>query len=98
MSVHAIDRLCYDIAHEPGTLERLRADPRRELADRPLTADERDELLRGDVAALYRRGAHPVLLVRLAAFRVLGLDPALYAARIRAAEPRFSVPEPPERE
>ncbi|MFI5666310.1 hypothetical protein [Streptomyces sp. NPDC051704] len=98
MSVHAIDRLCYDIAHEPGTLERLRADPRRELAGRPLTADERDELLRGDVAALYRRGVHPVLLVRLAAFRVLGLDPALYAARIRAAEPRFSVPAPPERE
>lgn len=95
MSVHAIDRLCYDIAHEPGTLERLRADPRRELARRPLTAAERDELLRGDVAALYRRGAHPVLLVRLANSRVLGLDPALYAARIRTAEPRFSVPAPP---
>ncbi|MFD8414661.1 hypothetical protein ACFV2Q_23375 [Streptomyces sp. NPDC059650] len=96
MSVHAIDRLCYDVAHEPEILERLRTDPRRELARRPLTAEERDELLRGDVAALYRRGAHPVLLVRLAGFRVLGLDPALYAARIRTAEPRFSVPAPPE--
>ncbi|MGW7402370.1 hypothetical protein ACWGI9_01280 [Streptomyces sp. NPDC054833] len=95
MSVQAIDRLCYDVAHDPDTLERLRADPRRELARRPLSAAERDELLRGDVAALYRRGAHPVLLVRLANARVLGLDPGLYAARIRTAEARFSVSAPP---
>ncbi|MFD8378412.1 hypothetical protein ACFV2X_07650 [Streptomyces sp. NPDC059679] len=51
-----------------------------------------DELLRGDVAALYRRGAHPVLLVRLAQARLFGLDPHLCAARIKTAEPRLHQP------
>ncbi|SFT31387.1 hypothetical protein [Streptomyces sp. ok210] len=96
MSVHAIDRLCYDVTHNPGTLARLRMNPQQELMRRPLTSQERDELLRGDVAALYRRGAHPVLLVRLANARVLSLDPLIYAARIRTAKPRFSVPPEPE--
>ena len=95
MTVHAIDRLCYDVGHDPTTREALRTDPRRELDRRPLSPDERDELLRGDVAALYRRGAHPVLLVRLAQAGLLGLDPELYAFRIRAAEPRFSCPLAP---
>ncbi|WP_438493795.1 hypothetical protein [Streptomyces asiaticus] len=51
-----------------------------------------DELPRGDVAALHRRGAHPVLLVRLAQARLFGLDPQLYAARVKTAEPRLHQP------
>jgi hypothetical protein len=90
MTVHAIDRLCYDVAHDPATASALRTDPLPELARRPLSPEEVDELLRGDVAALYARGAHPVLLVRLAQARLFGLDPALHASRVKAAEPRFS--------
>ncbi len=35
------------------------------LARTRLTPEERAEMLAGDVRALYERGAHPVLLVRL---------------------------------
>lgn len=86
MSADAVNRLCYDLSHDPALAARLRADPEGELAGRTaLSPAEREELIAGDVAALYLRGVHPVLLVRLATFRVFGLYPARYAARIGTA-------------
>jgi hypothetical protein len=84
MSTIEVNRICYQISHDPEFLAAVRENPHRAIADRSLTAAEREALLNGDVAALYRRGAHPVLLVRLATHRVFGLDEDLYIRRIRA--------------
>ncbi len=88
MSVYEINLICYRVAHDERFRDRLRADPVTQLAEFALTEPERAELLAGDVSALYDRGAHPVLLVRLGAYRVLGLTPELYADRIRASRHR----------
>ncbi|GGP76163.1 hypothetical protein [Saccharothrix coeruleofusca] len=87
MSVYEINRICYLVAHDDEFRGRLRTDPRRQLDEFALTEPERAALLAGDVRALYDRGAHPVLLVRLGTHRVLGLTPELYAERIRTARP-----------
>ncbi|GEB49271.1 MULTISPECIES: hypothetical protein [Streptomyces] len=84
MSVHEINRLCYRASHDPEYLAALRAEPGRQLALLDLEPEERRELLSGDVLALYHRGVHPVLLVRLGTHRLLGLTPELYARRITA--------------
>jgi hypothetical protein len=88
MSVYEINRICYLISHDGDFRDRLRADPGQLLADLALDEAERAELLAGDVRALYDRGTHPVLLVRLGTHHVLGLTPELYAERIRGRDGR----------
>lgn len=85
MSVYAIDEVCYRCVHDPPFRERLRSAPEAALAELELTPEERDALLRADVAALYRMGAHAFLLGHLARYRVLGLDQPTYNERIRSA-------------
>jgi hypothetical protein len=85
MSLLEVNRVCYRIAHDPGFLAALRADPRAALAKLDLTRSERTALLEGDVGALYCLGAQPLLLVRLAVYGLFGLTPRLYTERVRAA-------------
>ena len=85
MSVYAIEELCWRLVHDPPFRERLRAEPATTIDELELTAAERDALLRADVAALYRMGAHAFLLGHLARYRVFGLDQQTYNERIRSA-------------
>ena len=55
------------------------------LPDPGLTDEERAALLRGDVAWLYARGAHPFLLAYLTRWELFGLTVPLYSERIRTA-------------
>jgi hypothetical protein len=87
MSTMEVNRICYQVAHDEDFLASVREDPYRATAGRSLTPAEHDALLNGDVAALYRQGAHPVLLVRLATHNAFGLDEDLYIKRIREAGP-----------
>ena len=85
MSVYAINELCRRLVRDHAFRERVREAPERTVAELDLTGDERDALLRADVAALYRMGAHAFLLGHLARYRVFGLDQTTYNARIRSA-------------
>ncbi|WP_157408254.1 hypothetical protein [Actinoplanes sp. N902-109] len=80
MAVFAVERLCHRISHDPAYRDAVRSDPVAAVAGFP--PEVRAELLSGDVLALYHRGVHPVLLVRLATHRVFGLTPELYGRRI----------------
>lgn len=84
-AAYLVDRFCYHVHRDPAFRERVRADPVGVLDTTQLDPDYRDLLLAGDVAELYRRGAHPVLLLRLAVYHVFGLTPEIYSDRIRAA-------------
>ncbi|MBB5939005.1 hypothetical protein [Streptomyces zagrosensis] len=85
MSVYEINHICYLASHDREFCRELRTDPVGLLARSRLTPEERAQMLAGDVRALYERGAHPVLLVRLGTHRLFGLTPELYGERIRLA-------------
>lgn len=82
MSVYAIDEICYRLVHEPDFRAAAKADVAAAIRDADLSDDERNALLAGDVATLYRMGAHPFLLGHLVRHGIGGLDAATYAERI----------------
>ncbi|WP_149829607.1 hypothetical protein [Streptomyces tailanensis] len=82
---YALNQLCYQAAQDPRLRADLQTDPEATLEGLPLSADERGELLAGDIRALYDRGVHPLLLVRLATLELFGLDLDNYGRRLRAA-------------
>jgi hypothetical protein len=82
-AAYRLNELCHRLNREPAAVEALRVDPARALRDGGLDEETKRELLDGDVAALLRRGAHPVLLVRLAVHGLFGLDEPTYSERIR---------------
>jgi hypothetical protein len=82
MSIYAIDKLCRDALHDIGFREALKRDAAAALAARDLTDDERNALLRGDVARLYQWGCHPFLLAYLTRWNLFGITPGIYNQRI----------------
>jgi hypothetical protein len=87
VSVYAVNKLCRRVVHEPELRQALGEDPGQALrsATPPLSEEEVQALLAGDVGRLSKMGANHFLLHQLGRFRVLGLDLPEYAERIRAA-------------
>jgi hypothetical protein len=88
VSVYAVNKLCYRVSHEPDLREALAGTAaQREEALRaaapPLSGDEADALLRGDVGWLSRHGCNHFLLHQLGRWKLLDLDLPTYAQRIR---------------
>ncbi len=83
MSVYLLNKICYLVQHDVELRERLRSDPAAALSGWALSPEERRDLVEGDVAALYRRGVHPVLLVRLQVHGIAGLTEERYSEAIR---------------
>ena len=84
MSSYQVNKVCYRVQHDAAFREQMRQDPARALADLPLAEEERDALLRGDVARLHQLGAHDYLLSHLQRYQLLGLTPETYHARMKA--------------
>jgi|SRR5450631_3772064 Aromatic-ring-opening dioxygenase LigAB, LigA subunit len=72
MSLYGIHKTLYLLQNDLDFRELLRTEPARALADLPLTDAERHALVEGDMAALYRMGAHTFLLSRIPRFNALG--------------------------
>ena len=72
MSLYGIHKTLYLLQNDLQFRERLRTDPEGALADMPLTDNERQALLTGDVAELYRMGTHTFLMSRIPRFNALG--------------------------
>jgi Aromatic-ring-opening dioxygenase LigAB, LigA subunit len=85
MSVLAVNRLCRDVLRDRAFREKLKTDPAETITDRDLTAEEREALLAGDVAKLYRMGVNAFLMGYLCRFEVCGLTLPIYSERIRLA-------------
>lgn len=85
MSAYQVNKLCYQLYHDPDLREAIKADPAKAIADWPLSDAERKALLAGDVKTLYEGGAHPFLLGHINRWNLFGVTPALYAERIKDA-------------
>jgi hypothetical protein len=87
VSIYAVNKICYRVVREPGLRQALGDAPEQALraASPPLSEDELQALLAGDVGRLSKMGANNFLLHQLGRFRLLGLDLPTYADRIRAA-------------
>jgi hypothetical protein len=72
MSLYGIHKTLYLLQNDLEFRERLRSDPAGALTEMPLTEAEREALLRGDMAALYRMGTHTFLMSRIPRFNALG--------------------------
>jgi hypothetical protein len=87
MSIYAVDKICYRVVREPHLRNELIQTPEEALraATPPLTEEELQALLVGDVGFLSKMGANHFLLHQLGRFQLFGLDLPTYAERIRAA-------------
>jgi hypothetical protein len=85
MSVYAIHKIAQLLRKEPAFAERMRQDARAAIADFPLTDEERQAILAGDVGQLAALGAHGYLLGAFAMQQVVGVTMANYVQRIHAA-------------
>lgn len=63
MSRYQVDKVLRQVAREQDPRASFQADAAAFLADRDLTDEERAALIRFDYPALYRLGAHPMLLL-----------------------------------
>jgi hypothetical protein len=85
MSLYAVNHLCRRTLHDPDFREAIKRDPAGTIAPLPLSSEEREALLAGDVARLYEMGAHPFLLGHLCRWALFGLTVPVYSERIRKA-------------
>jgi len=85
MSVYAVNYLCREVLRDHAFRAAMKADPASAIARYDLSEDERQALLAGDVAKLYRMGVNAFLMGYLPRFEVCGLTLPLYNERIRSA-------------
>ncbi len=85
MSIYGVHKLCRSALHDLKVREALKAEPAAAMAQFPLTSDEKQLLLAGDVAALWERGASGFLLSYLTRWDLLGLTVEVYSERMRKA-------------
>lgn len=90
MSVYAVNHLCRELLRDHAFRAAMQADPAKALEDKNLTKPERDALLAGDVATLYRMGVNTFLMGYLCRFEVCGLTLDVYNERLRSAAPHGS--------
>lgn len=91
MSVYAVNKLCRRVVHEPELREQLNAS--RESAEAairaaqpPLSDEEAQLVLDGEVGILGLHGCNYFLLHQLGRWEVLGLDLRKHGDRVRAAQ------------
>jgi hypothetical protein len=89
MSLYGVHSVCRDALKDTDFRAALNADPQAALAAYELTSSEREELIAGDVAALYAEGAHEYALMWLGRAEVFGLTVPEFAKRITKAEPHY---------
>ena len=85
MSIYGVHKLCRSALHDLAIREALKTDPAAAMEKFPLTAEEKQLLLAGDVATLWERGASGFLLSYLTRWDLLGLTVEVYSERMRKA-------------
>lgn len=89
MSIYHVNKLCYRALHDIPFRESLKRDPDAAVAALPLTEEERQAVLAGEVGKLYEWGASAFLLSYLTRWELFGLTVPVYNQRMRAAhDPR----------
>lgn len=84
MSTYAVNHLCRELLRDHAFRAAMQADPAAAIGKYDLTDEEREALLAGDVARLYRLGVNAFLMGYLPRFEVCGLTLPIYNERIRS--------------
>ena len=84
MSVYAVNKLCRELLRDHAFRAAMKADPAKAISKYDLTGEEKEALLAGDVARLYRLGVNAFLMGYLPRFEVCGLTMPIYNERIRS--------------
>jgi hypothetical protein len=82
MSIYAVHKIAHLVQKDPAFRERLRVSPADAISEFPLTDEERQAILDGDVGRLAQLGAHGYVIGAFAQQQVLGLSMANYPQRI----------------
>jgi hypothetical protein len=82
MSIYSVHKIAHLVQKDPAFRERMRQDPSAAIADFPLSQEEREAILNGDVGRLAQLGAHGYVLGAFAQHQVVGLSMANYPQRI----------------
>ena len=93
MSVYAVNKLCRRVVHEPRLREALNgpratAEAAIRAATPPLSEQEVQLVLDGEVGELGLMGCNYFLLHQLGRWEVLGMTLKLHGERVRAAQGR----------
>lgn len=83
MSVYYINKVLYTLETNDEFLTHFRRSAEDALREFRLTSEEAVAIKSGDVASLFRMGAHPFLIHTLARHQLCGLDLDSYLARMR---------------
>jgi hypothetical protein len=86
MSLYYVQKLFYHILVDPRVKLRFQADPDQTLADYKLTAEELSAIKSFDLAALYRMGAHPLLLRPFSGLKGMSMPEYMKAISAAAGE------------
>lgn len=81
MTVVKLDDYLFALKRSPAMQRELLTDPASHLAGLNLPDELKEAILSHDIAALYRLGAHPLLIAPFS--RTVGIPPQEYASRMR---------------
>jgi hypothetical protein len=84
VSLYGVNKVSHLLQVDPAFRAEMAADPGAAIADLPLSDDERAAFVEGDVATLYRLGAHTFLLSRIPRFLPDFLSRDEYIERMRS--------------
>lgn len=83
MTAYDLSKICYLIQFDLEFRRRILDDPQAAIEQFQLNPEERLAFLSGDVGALHALGVHPLLLLRLQRYGVVGLTQEQYMNRMR---------------
>ena len=98
MSIYQVNKLFYRMDNDADFRRRMREDPEGTVKSLPLSGDEMEAIISGDVGRLYRMGAHTFCLNHMARYEMFGVNRDNYLDRIRDGmeyDPRFDLGKMP---
>jgi hypothetical protein len=84
MSIYGVNKVSHLLQVDPDFRRLMGTDPVAAIRDIPLSDEERTAILSGDVASLYRMGAHTFLMSRIPRFLPELLTRDEYIGRMRS--------------
>ena len=84
MSVYLINKILYLTDNDADFRSRMREDAEATVKSFPLSSEEMEALIAGDVGTLYQMGVHTFFLNHLSRYELFGVNRENYLDRIRS--------------
>ena len=84
MSVYLINKILYLTDNDAESRSRMREDAEATVKSFPLSSEEMEALIAGDVGTLYQMGVHTFFLNHLSRYELFGVNRENYLDRIRS--------------